>query len=631
MQENLLQVCLLAMSLFLCPRDNPGLEELSDTTPTEEQRHQGSPQREVDNSGREKTHPDVILPPSDQRADTQEKNILPMPNAARGDEALFHEDGKHTDCEESGEKKLYPSGSPETDNGLKVIQDGQIEADLERDITPEGWNQHQGQLNPPKEENKATSSGKSDPLCSYHRTWTSAQEKPEEWHQDYTWYIWNTFSIISMIRLLRKCLGRVIMQLYQDSPRRPFPLACTAARAPLPNSDTLRLLDSTCIQPQVKRKIWEAAFLEGFANDLVNAMRELNDARGIALIEGYRMVDACDIVIPFRPSDFHSFQCELQCSNAGELANLYICAQIKVVEAPEVQSGCPCESSGDTVCLLHCETAKPRPNADVWGDLCTKNSAFLSKHKVTKLFQSSIKEAWERISHKYEFELSICRLDAPGAHVVRFRSGKKVSFTVTPVVQYNTDSHFFVGPFVPNHRDMVWPLSLTNYEDLFLKEISRDLPQQSCHTQTLQIGLFLHRKQCVLSGPGALKESHFKAALMHLLLAKEPIAWQPDSVAQRLRDLLEFMEKSLEKRSLPHPLVANPAVQKVLQLPPELADDGTVNLFHPLVVHDCIYRSSVVHFQELLKNANMLINDYVAQYGCCASVLNFDSIHHIAY
>lgn len=619
MQENLLKVCLLAISLFLCPRDNPGLEELSDTTATGEQRHQGSPQREVDNSGCERTHFDITTPPIYQ-TDTQEKHISPEPNAARREETrLFHEDAKDTYCKESVETNLDPSGSTlNSNNRLEVLQNGKTEADLPRDIIPEGWKQHQRVQNLP-EERKDTGSGNPDSLCSNHHSWTSKQEEAEDWHQNYTWYIWNTLSIISTIRLLQKCLGRVISQTDKDSLKRPFPLKFTAAEVPLPNSDTLQLLHATCIQPQVKRKLWEGAFLEGFANDLVNAMRELNNARGIALIEGFRMVDACEIVIPFRPSDFHSFQCELQCGHAAKRANSHICALIKVMELPEVQRSCPCESSEDTVCLVHCKAEESGPKANVWDDLCTKNSAFLSKYKVKRLFQRSIREAWERISHKYEFELSVCHLDAPGAHVVRFRSGKKISFTVSPVIQYNVDSHFFVGPFVQNQPDIVWPLSLTNYEDQFLKEICRSLPEQSCHTQTLQIGLFLHRKQCVLSGTGAIKDSHFKAALLHLLLSKDPAKWKPDLVEQRLRDLLEFMEKCLERQTLHHALIANPVAQKVLQLPPELAEASAVNLFHPLVVHECIYRNAVMHFQELRLNASMLINDYVAQFGGCAS------------
>lgn len=606
MQANLVTICFLAMSLFLCPRDNPGLEEFPVTTGTDEQRHQG-PLGEVYPSDRESKHLEVTLPVSDQTANTEGKNISPMPNTASEDKTqLFHEDANDTDYKEHVDTNLNPSKTPDSDR---------LE---EAGLTPESWNQ-QGAQTLPEEESEPTTCDNLESPCSNHPSWKSKQEQPENWHLDYTWYIWKTLSIISTIRLMQKCLRRVISKSDQDSQRRPLPLTLTAAEAPLPNSETLQLLHSTCIQPQVKRKIWEGAFLEGFANDLVKAMRQLNEARGIALIDGFRMASACEIVIPFRPSDFHSFQCELQSSPA---ANSHICAQIKVMEAPQVLFRCPCESSDDTVCLLHCKAAESRPTANVWDDLCTKNSAFLSKYKVTRLFQRSIKEAWESISHKYEFELSICHLDAPGAHMVQFRSGRKLSFTVTPVVQYNAECHFFVGPFVQSQQDRIWSLSLTSYEDQFLKEISKGLPEQSCHNQTLQIGLFLHRKQCMLSGAGALKDSHFKAALMHLLLAKDPSEWRSHFVAQRLRDLLEFIEMCLKKQTLQHALVANPAAQKVVRLPPELAQVSSVNLFHPLVVHECIYRKAHHHFQELLKNASMLINDYATQFGSCALVQN---------
>lgn len=560
MQDTLLRVCVLVLSLILCPRDNPGLEEQDDIITGGLQKHEGSLRgKEVDNADHERT--------------------------------LVSEEVTH----------------PHVKNSKTGPEDVQRTFQTER-----------GREKPEEraEENEAVNSSKQGSLWSYLHSWTSDRESLEgataDWEEDYLWYIWNAFSIISMIRLFR---------IIDKS--RPFPVTHAAAEVPLPNSDTLQLFHSTCIQVLSEKKRWESAFLEGFANDLLDAMRMVCDKNGSMVFEGYEMVDACDIIVPFRPTDFYRFQCLLQNRRAGERPGAQVCGRIKLVE-DEVLSGCPCQSSGaeDTVCLLHCETAKARPKTDVGSELCTKSSPFLSKHKVARLFQSTIKQAWGLISHKYEFELSIRYMDVPGALVVRFRSGKKIGFTMKPVVKFNADAYFLVDPCAPNNQDSLWTLSLAKYEDHFLKEISKRLPENSCHTQTLQIVLFLHRKQTALSGCTALRDSHFKTALMHLLLAKDPSEWSANFIACRLRDTLDFVERSLHKKRLPHALIGNPSARKVLRLPAELAQASSLNLFHPLVVHSCIYMSAAMHFQELLKNANMLINDYVAQCRGSTSFMN---------
>lgn len=631
MQDTLLRVSVLALSLFLCPRDNPGLEEQDDIIIGGVQKHEGSLRgEEADNAdhewtlvSEEVTYPHVKLAVNDKNIDTKEQNTKPY--ATEGDKVPISDAlSVNKEEKEPFRTNLDPGGPQASKTGP---EDAQRTTQTEREQMTEGIPRDGGRDKPEEraEENEAVNSNEQGSLWSYLHTWTSDRELVEgvtaDWEEDYLWYIWNAFSIISMIRLFRKylCQGS---QINQDKSR-PFPVTCTAAGVPLPNSDTLQLFHSTCIQVLSEKKCWEGVFLEGFVNDLLDAMRTVCDKNGSVAIEGFQMVDACDIIVPFRPADFYRFQCLLQNRQAGERPDIQFCGQIKLVE-DEVLNGCPCQSSGadDTVCLLHCETAKARPKTDVSGELCTKSSPFLSRHKVTRLFQSTIKQAWGLISHKYEFELSVRYMDAPGSLVVRFRSGKKISFTMNPVVKFNADAYFFIGPCAPNNQDTLWTLSLAKYEDHFLREMSKRLPEDSCHTQTLQIVLFLHRKQTALSGCTALKDSHFKTALMHLLLAKDPSGWRANFIACRLRDMLDFVEKSLDKKLLPHALIGNPSARKVLRLPAELAQANTLNLFHPLVVHSCIYRSAVMHFQELLKNANMLINDYVAQCRGSTSFMN---------
>jgi hypothetical protein len=90
------------------------------------------------------------------------------------------------------------------------------------------------------------------------------------------------------------------------------------------------------------------------------------------------------------------------------------------------------------LCLLCCdnENVKVVKVTDVLDSaLCSKHTPYLAKTQVTKWFQTTIRKAWGQISHKYEFELTFRNIDAPGALIVQFRSGKVITFDMAPVVK----------------------------------------------------------------------------------------------------------------------------------------------------------------------------------------------------
>lgn len=418
--------------------------------------------------------------------------------------------------------------------------------------------------------------------------------------RDYLWCLWNTFSILSMIHIVGKYLGRAFQH-----PKPPVLVKHPACEVALPDSKTLQQFHSRCIRGLSGKRIWELAFLEGFANDLLEVMRSVCDRSGGMAIEGFQMDNVRNIIVPFTPPEPYRFQCFL----LKDPLDMQVCGQIKLVETRS-PSSCHCQSSDaeEVLCLLHLET-KPRTRPDVCGSLSTKDS-LLSKSQVTKWFQSTIKQAWEIISHRYQFEVNLGYVDTPGALRVRFRSGKVVNFTMNPVVKFNTDAYFFTS-LTTSSSDTIWTLSLSSYEDHFFKQMTRYLPVNSCFNQTLEIALFLHRRQTVLTGGSELKDSHFKMALMHLLLIRDPSQWEPAHLEHRLRDLLDLVEKSLEKKMLRHVLVGNPLIRKVTEVPAEFIQADAVNLFHPLTIHNCLHRNAVKHFQEILRNARMLIDDYV--------------------
>lgn len=636
------------LALGLLTRNDPVTEEWDDITTVDMQKHEERLLREGEKldqdmapvSG-ELTHSDKRRPQDDIKNTQSDQHVTEQDKMS----VLEHVTVTQQDSEEDVADQNSPEwghflanldsswsqrskSEPETALKTSLVdheQNGNLqldikskqEEDIQTDATFRDPSRPQGQNEKP-EANEELSSKKKNCTKHFHRGHAhllcfseNGEKAIADWEEDYLWYIWNTLSVFFMIRFLRKYLRRN-SPMKQDEAR-AFPVTCTAAEVSLPNSDTLQRFHSKCLQNTSDKK-WKD-FLEGLANDLLEAMRYVCDRNDGMVIEDFQMVGACDIIVPFTPPDHYSFQCLLWDNQASDLLpDMQVCGQIKLVENKKIQNGCHCQSpsSDDMVCLLHCESEKVKTKIiDTCGLLCMKNSLFLSKSQVTRWFQSTIKQAWEQISHKYEFELNIRYIGAPGALVVRFRSGKKITFNMNPVVKINTDAHFFITPSSPNSLDTFWTLSLSNYEDRFLEHISKRLPENSCHSQTLEIAHFLHKRQTALSGSSDLRYFHFKIALMHLLLTKDPSQWKPSYVSCRLRDLLVFMERSLEKKLLHHVVSGNPLTQRIIELPAEFTQVKHMNLFHPLVVHNCIYRNAVMHFQEMLKNAHMLIHDYV--------------------
>lgn len=571
--EMLMRALVVALSLVLL-HDDPGLEEREDVATINMQ--------DREELQRNRAQSDHKMAPVIQEVIHQ----LFWPSAGGDDASVFllEGDSDHNILKED-QHLMKNSHVVRTPTG----EDTQVDVSL----SP---NQSGKTVSSPHQKHDVFSSEKQTPSLQLQIR-TSGKGPLEHPLPENFWWMWNVFSIISMIHLVRKCLGRPL----QKSELAKYP----ATELTLPDSNTLLQFHSGCIRALSDNRSWEIAFLEGFANDLLDVMRSVCDESGGTVIEDFQMPDARHIIVPFIPPDPYRFQCFL----LKDQIDVQMCGQIKVIRT-QGQSSCPCQSfdTDNLVCLLHCDTEQ-RIKPDICGLLCLKDS-LLSKSQVTKWFQSTIKQAWGIISHKYEFELNIGYIDTPGALQVRFRSGKKVSFTMNPVVKFNADAYFLMS-HSPSSSDHIWTLSLGSYEDHFFKEMTRYLPKNSCVDQTLEIALFLHRRQAVLTGGSELKDSHFKMALMHLLLIRDPPQWEPQHLEHRLQDLLDFVKKSLERKILHHVLVGNPIIRKVAKVPAELTQADAVNLFHPLLMHNCLHRNAVKHFQEILRNAHILIDDYV--------------------
>ncbi|KAF7663387.1 hypothetical protein LDENG_00211300 [Lucifuga dentata] len=160
--------------------------------------------------------------------------------------------------------------------------------------------------------------------------------------EDYLSYILNMFSIISMIRFFIKCLKRHSQTEYgQANEAKAFTSNCITSKVPLSDSDTLQRFHSKYIQVSPNKKFREDEFLEGFAHDLLDAMKTICDRNGSMMIEGFQMLNVCDIIVPFSPPEPYSFQCLLR-DNQGPGST----------HDPGSQS-CPRISSGDHSPHIH--------------------------------------------------------------------------------------------------------------------------------------------------------------------------------------------------------------------------------------------------------------------------------------
>ncbi|CAB1442767.1 unnamed protein product [Pleuronectes platessa] len=572
MQDALLRVVVVALGLLLCPRDDPGVqEEWDDIVTVGLEKHEETLLRGEEKLGEEMAPVREIVKQTDDKGPPNKmKSVLKEPYQSDPHVSDEHTSGvkdvtvSKPDSEEDNAGKHFTSQS-DTSQPIHFRSESQISereqqgnlllevrSKREEDILTGGFFSDpvgpQGQQHMPDE-------SPSEVHTQMSENETSEKTMPD-WQEDYLWYIWNTFSIISIIRFFRKYLRKNSMTQNESN---TLSGTCITGEVPLPDSNTLQNFHSKYVKASSNKKWREGEFLEGFANDMVEAMRVVCKGDGGMLIEDCQLLDSCDIIVPFTPPEPHGFQCLLSNHQGSELLpEMQVCGQIKLVEDKKIQNACPCHSSGvdDMVCLLHCDNEKVKTKTtDVCEHpLCLKNTPFLSKSLVTRWFQSTIKQAWAQVSHKYDFELSICYIDAPGALVVRFRSGKKLCFSMNPVVKFNSDAHFYITPFSPSKLDTYWTLSLTIYEDLLMQCLSKHLPENPCHMQTLEIAWFLHQRQTAMSAGCLLK----------------------------LRDLFDFMERSLEKKLLHNVFIGNPAT-KIMLLPAEFTQAKPVNLFYPLV------------------------------------------------
>lgn len=452
----------------------------------------------------------------------------------------------------------------------------------------------------------------------------------------YGWYFWSTLSLVIFftIEVCRQDLNPSETHNHAEDEDGYTSSGSVNLKDLTLDTSTLSNLCETSFQPFIHESGRVQEFVEGFADDLLEALRsicdhefdmELEDFIGVgSMFESWRVCKPvmCDLIVPFATPEAYHFQFELWCDASSDIPlDLQECGKIKLLKMGDNCPDCLSDKTTDDedmLCLLHNRNHNSKADDHALEEiLCLRNTAYLSKDQVMKWFQISVTRAWGWISHKYEFELTFRNLDSPGALKVRFKSGKVIVLNITPAIQLEDSHAYFISHFPSdsgNTSDVHWHLSFTVYERNLLKHMAKKLPKKSCHLRCLQLVSFLHKKQSGLRGRSGLTNYHLKTAFLHLLLSKSPSAWKPQSMDQRLRDLLIFIQKSLQEKRLTHIIIGNPHIPYEIGVPAIFQAAEPVNLFRPLVLQRQVYAKMLENFEEMLRNAPVLIQEYTPNF-----------------
>ncbi|XP_047410131.1 inositol 1,4,5-trisphosphate receptor-interacting protein [Sciurus carolinensis] len=449
------------------------------------------------------------------------------------------------------------------------------------------------------------------------------------------WDLWTTLCMILFLII------EVWRQDHQDGPLPECPGGDEdelpgAGSAPLrglalPSRATLDHFYERCIRGATADAARTREFVEGFVDDLLEALRSLCNRDTDMEVEDFIGVDSmyenwqvdrpllCHLFVPFTPPEPYRFHPELWCSSRSVPLDRQGYGQIKVGRADGDPLGCICGKTKlgeDMLCLLHAKQSGAQACREMEDLLCAPESPYLDTMQVMKWFQTALTRAWHRIAHKYDFDLAFGQLDTPGSLKIKFRSGKFMPFNLIPVIQCDDSDLFFVShlPREPSGGTPAsstdWLLSFAVYERHFLRMTSKGLPEGACHLSCLQIASFLLSKQSRLSGPSGLSTYHLKTALLHLLLSRKASDWKAAQLGSRLHELLCFLEKSLLEKKLHHFFVGNRKVPEAMGLPEAVRRAEPLNLFRPFVLQRGLYRRTVDAFYEMLKNAPALVSEY---------------------
>lgn len=397
---------------------------------------------------------------------------------------------------------------------------------------------------------------------------------------------------------------------------RVVPVSSYTWLSDFPSQEALESFYKHYIQNAIRDLPCTCEFVESFVDDLIEACRvlsrreahpQLEDCLGIgAAFEKWgtlHKTQKFDVLVPIVPPQGTMFILEMRDPSLGRR-----CGCVKV------DSECMCKHEkllGDVVCLVHHRDHSSMLNkctSSIKAALCT--SSRLDVCKTVQWFRNMVSNAWALVAHKYDFKLTLPPATTSCKLRLDYRSGRSLSISLILGVQ-REDTLVYLVSHAPEREQLTsvdWPESFAACEHLFLKLVGRFAPENTCHLKCLQIILSLQDHQTL--PPGALcpilTSYHFKTALMHLLLRLPLTDWQHSMLSQRLQDLLWFLGRGLQQRSLHHFLIGNTYLPLTIPIPKAFRNAEPVNLFQHLVLNPVAHSQAVEEFHNLLAQVKAL-------------------------
>ncbi|NWR34027.1 IPIL1 protein, partial [Tachuris rubrigastra] len=278
------------------------------------------------------------------------------------------------------------------------------------------------------------------------------------------------------------------------------------------------------------------------------------------------------VLVPLTPPTGYTFHLERDA--ASKLPRKNFCIRVERV--------CTCtrEQQGKKVlCFLHNPQEELRRDAEpsLLYNLCT--GSYLDVEKTTQWFYRLMKANWLHLPQSHHWRLRLIR----SSRSCQFRLTKGAeSFPVEVlfgVQQGGSDIYVSSQPTKAlSTPSTVWPETYAVAERKFFSHVARQAPRDSCHLRCLQL---LAR---ALAGR-VLSTYTLKTVMMHLLNTTPMSQWCRRDFLQRLRDSLDYLRCSLQKKQLNSFVMGNQSIPVEINLPPHFRKAEPSNLFWHLAQH----------------------------------------------
>ncbi|XP_069773863.1 inositol 1,4,5-trisphosphate receptor-interacting protein-like [Narcine bancroftii] len=403
-----------------------------------------------------------------------------------------------------------------------------------------------------------------------------------------------------------------------------FPQRIYSNNLNIPDKSVLNQFHNISIQNVSQEPMQTCEFVESFVDNLLEACRNLcqwdtglilEDCVGIgSQFEkwGCKMPPVYDILVPIFLQDGYCFKLEFDCCDIPPDKQSY--GRILMVTPNSTDLGCQCtttELEGDVLCLVHNKRFEDVHSLCLASSMCSK--WYLDYEKVVKWFRLAFDKSWNKICHKYDFELAFHKITGCCGLKIQHQSGRTVHIKVFPAVRLKDSDVYLVSSFSNCSKKttlstIYWHISCAVCEYRFLKIMAKNVPKSSCHLKCLQILIFLTEKLCSSSDqPYVLGSYLFKTVLMHLLLSQPYSNWHECNLEHRLRDVLKYLGKCLDEKRLHRFMIGNQIFPQQIEIPEMLLQSEPINLFRSFAIERDSYSQALMEYQKILREMGPLM------------------------